>query len=126
MRQGQIQCFGDREGKKIGICIADNYAREIIHQYKEVNDHIDMDIDFDLYFFDFDPMRIGHDLIIKGRPVRPVEDIELLRINRVVIASDDYDAIRQRLQKYERNGVELVRYTFAEQNKRLSRKQEKK
>lgn len=117
LRQGMERCFGLSENKKIGIYGAGEYAREMLLQAKEFYGTID----FEFTVFDSSPQKVGKKFSPYSCVVHPPEDIPVLGINRLIIASEDhYNSIYQNVAQYEADGVEIVGFTLGKQYQKLS------
>jgi hypothetical protein len=113
LKQALNGCFGDAEGKKVGVYPAGALANEMWTELLRMGPIPAMDI----LFFDSNPERASRTPIHKSaqQAIYPAEDIIKMSVQRIIIASDKhYEAIYERLKKYENFGVEFRRFSFGD------------
>ncbi|MEG1946259.1 MAG: aldo/keto reductase [Lachnospiraceae bacterium] len=99
-----MECFGDVKGKKIGIYASGPFAKRALDLYQRVVGSID----FELYFFDSNEQKWGKDAVLDGYKVYPPNQIESMKIDEILIASEAfYEEIKKSLIPLQEKGITI-------------------
>lgn len=96
--------FKEEKGTRIGIYASGPYAKRLLNMYQSVVG----EIDFILFFFDSNPIKWGKEAVLENYIVYPPTDIEKLKIDKVIIASEAfYQEIYESIKSLEKKGIEI-------------------
>jgi predicted aldo/keto reductase-like oxidoreductase len=96
--------FKAEKGIKIGVYASGPYAKRLLNMYQSMVGRID----FELFFFDSNPIKWGKEAVVESYIVYPPTDIEKLGIEKVIIASEEFcQEIHDSIKYLEKKDIKI-------------------